>query len=231
VWERREALGATAEAGTAWGYVVLVAGIALLLFGEAAAFGYAARVSLLVVLAGLVLYLWGAVALRLLTFPIAYLLFMIPPPAVVMNQIAFPLQLMAARLATASLDALGIPVFREGNIIALAPVRLEVTEACSGIRSLVALLALGVIFAYLTQRSWWARVLLVLSTIPIALVTNAARITLTGVLVQVFGPTAGIGFYHEFSGLVIFGLAFVLLIVEGFLLNRMTPSVSPARAS
>ena len=223
VWERREALRRAADGGSAWGYVLLVAGVGLLLVGEAATFGYAARVSLLVVIVGLILFLRGTEALRILTFPVAYLLFMIPPPAIIMNQIAFPLQLMAARLATASLDALGVPVFREGNVISLAPVQLEVTEACSGIRSLVALLALGVIFAYLTQRAWGPRVILALSTVPIALVTNAARITLTGLLVEAFGPAAGIGFYHEFSGLVIFGLAFVLLVAEGLVLTRLAP--------
>ncbi len=221
VWERREALQRSGDRGNAWGYVLLVASIALLMVGEAATFGYAARVSFLLALAGLIVFLRGADALRIVTFPLAYLLFMIPPPAVVMNAVAFPLQTMAAKLATNTLDVLGVPVFREGNVIALAAVRLEVTEACSGIRSLVALLALAVIFAYLTQRRWGPRVFLALSAVPIAIVTNAARITLTGVLVEIFGPGAGLGFYHEFSGLVIFVLAFLLLAAEGLVLSRL----------
>jgi len=202
--------------------------VVLLVVGTAATFGYAARVSLLVGLAGLILFLRGSQTLRTVVFPLAYLLFMIPPPAIIMNQIAFPLQLMAARLATGTLDLIGIPVLREGNVIDLAPMRLEVTEACSGIRSLIALLALAVIFAYLTQRRWGPRVLVALSAIPIALITNAARITLTGVLVETVGPAAGIGFYHEFSGLVIFVLAFLLLAAESVVLSRILRTPRPA---
>jgi len=228
VWERREALERTSERGTPWGYIVLLASVVMLIVGTAATFGYAARLSLLLGIAGLILFLRGSQTLRTVTFPLAYLLFMIPPPAIIVNQIAFPLQLMAARLATGTLDLMGIPVLREGNVINLAPMSLEVTEACSGIRSLIALLALGMIFAYLTQRRWGPRVLVALSAIPIAMVTNAARITLTGVLVEVVGPAAGVGFYHEFSGLVIFVLAFLLLATESMILSRLLRAPRPA---
>jgi len=221
VWERRRELRRIPARVSRWGYPLLLAGIALLVLGQAATFGYAARISLLLVLAGLVLFLAGPRVLRAVAFPLAYLLFMIPPPAIVMNAIAFPLQLMAARLATGSLDLLGVPVLREGNIITLAPMRLEVTEACSGIRSLIALLALAVIFAYFTQRTPLPRVLVALSAIPIALVTNAARIALTGMLVEGIGPAAGLGFYHVFSGLLVFALALVLLAVESLALSRL----------
>jgi len=220
LWERRDALQRTPVRGSAWGYVLLVLSAGLLIVGEAASFGYAARVSLLVALAGLILFLRGAEALRIAAFPLAFLLFMIPPPAIVMNQIALPLQLLAAKFATGTLDALGVAVLRQGNVIALAPVRLEVTEACSGIRSLVALLALAVLFASLSRRRWEIQALITLSAIPIALITNAARITVTGVLVDTVGPSAGMGFYHEFSGLVIFLLAFVLLAVETVALSQ-----------
>jgi exosortase len=228
VWERRAPLRRCAVRVCPWGYGVLLAGIILLVLGQAATFGYAARLSLLVVLAGLVLFLAGPQVLRVAAFPLAYLLFMIPPPAVLVNRIAFPLQLLAARLATGSLDLLGVPALREGNIITLAPMRLEVTEACSGIRSLVALLALGVIVAYAGHTWWLPRVAVALSAVPIALVTNAARIALTGVLVETVGPRAGVGFYHAFSGLAVFVLAFVLLAAESLAIARATPRAGEA---
>lgn len=227
-WERRARLRRCVARVCPWGYGVLLAGIALLVLGQAATFGYAARLSLLIVLAGLVLFLAGPQVLRIVAFPLAYLLFMIPPPAVLVTRIAFPLQLLAARLATGSLDLLGVPVLREGNIITLAPMRLEVTEACSGIRSLVALLALGVIVAYAAHTRWLPRIAVALSAVPIALATNAARITLTGVLVETVGPRAGVGFYHGFSGLVIFVLAFVLLAAESLAVARAAPRAARA---
>jgi len=146
---------------------------------------------------------------------------MVPLPDMILDRIAFPLQLMAAKLATGTLDLVNIPVLREGNIISLASVQLEVSEACSGIRSLVALLALAAIYAYLTQKRWVPRFGVFLSAIPIALVANAARVTLTGVLVEWFGPGMALGFYHAFSGLLIFVLAFGLLAVSSLTISRI----------
>lgn len=226
IWDRRHQVRRCRTRVSIWGYVALVLGLALLIIGQAATFGFAVRLSLLVVLAALVLFLVGPDVLRVLTFPLAYLLFMVPLPAPILNQIAFPLQLMAAKLATGTLDVMNIPVFREGNIIDLASVRLEVTEACSGIRSLVSLLALAVIFAYLTQKTWGPRLAVALSAIPIALVTNAARVTLTGVLVAAISPQMAMGFYHAFSGLLIFVLAFGLLTTEGLLFSWLGKSTA-----
>src|SRR2546430_6984348 len=139
--------------GSAWGYLVLLVGLILLIVSQAGTFGFPARLSLLVVLTGLPLFLGGSELLRVVSFPLAYLLFMIPLPAPALNQITFPLQLQAARLATSTLDLLNVPVLREGNIINLPLMRLEVAEACSGIRSLISLLALAVIYAYLDRKS------------------------------------------------------------------------------
>jgi len=122
---------------------------------------------------------------------------------------------------------LGIPVLREGNIIDLPAIRLEVTEACSGIRSLISLLALAVIFAYFVRRTWRDRVIMSLSAIPIAIVANAARIALTGVLAQMFGAAAAQGFYHLFSGWLIFIVSFALLTAEERLLPNSRPRGLP----
>lgn len=222
IWQRRESLRHCQARGSPWGYLVLLAGLMLLIISQAGTFGYPARLSLLVVFTGLILFLAGPKVLRAVAFPLAYLLFMVPLPAPALNQIAFPLQLQAARLATATLDVLNVPVLREGNIIDLPSMRLEVAEACSGIRSLISLLALAVIYAYFAHRKWGARVALALSAIPIALVANAARVALTGVLVETVDPRVALGFYHTFSGVVIFGLAFGLLALESLVLFRLS---------
>ncbi len=178
------------------------------------------RVSLVVLIAGLVLYHGGWRYLKGMAFPIVFLLFMIPWPAIILNALTFPLQLLAARLSTSSLQLMNLPVYREGNVIFLPHATLEVVEACSGIRSLVSLLALAVVFAYMTQRHVWKIAVLVVSATPIAIIANAFRIWGTGVLAHVYGPQAAEGFYHTFAGWLVFVIAFVLLTVEGAVLSR-----------
>jgi exosortase len=221
VWERRERLRALAPNPSAWGLVLLVAGAGLLLLGHVAAELFTMRVSLLVILAGLVLYLRGREHLRMLAFPIFFLIFMIPPPAIVFNAITFPLQLFAARTAAASLELLAVPVLREGNLITLAHTTLEVAEACSGIRSLVTLLALATAYASFTQPDYWRRIVLVLSSIPVAVLTNAARVVGTGVLAHFFGAGIAQDFFHTFSGWFVFVVAFALLFGEGIILGAL----------
>lgn len=147
---------------------------------------------------------------------------MVPWPAIVLNTLTFPLQLLAARLSTASLQLIDLPVYREGNVIFLPHTTLEVVEACSGIRSLVSLLALAMVFAYMTQRAAWQRLLLVLAAIPIAIIANAFRIWGTGVLAHFYGSQVAEGFYHTFAGWLVFVVAFILLGITGFLLSRLT---------
>lgn len=222
IWERRERLTKLTHAPSVLGFVVLMGGVGFFLLGNVAAELFTMRISLLVILAGLVHYLLGREHLRMLALPILYLLFMIPPPSIIFNAIAFPLQLFAARTATASLDLLGVPVLREGNLITLANTTLEVAEACSGIRSLITLLALAATYAYFTQQGLWRRGILFVSAVPIAIVANAARVAGTGILAHSFGERVAQGFFHTFSGWLLFATAFILLFVEGFLLNRLT---------
>lgn len=218
-WQRREKLAQIAPQTNWWGMVVLLGGLAVLLVGNIGAEYFLMRSSMIMVITGLVLYLCGLPYLRTLAFPIAFLLFMIPLPAIVLNKITFPLQLLAARLSTESLQFIGFPVYREGNIIFLPHTTLEVVEACSGIRSLVSLTALAVVFAYMTQRRVWKRVLLVISAIPIAIVANAFRIWGTGVLAHLYGTRVAEGFYHSFAGWMVFVAAFGMLLVEGVVIK------------
>ena len=146
---------------------------------------------------------------------------MIPIPSILMDRITFPMQLFASKTAALSLYFFGIPVLREGNVMLLANTSLEVAEACSGIRSLISLLALSVVFAYLSQRVTWKRIIVVLSTFPIAIIANAARVCGTGILAHHYGDKVAQGFFHGFSGWILFVVAFVCLFVVGALLSKV----------
>jgi exosortase len=226
-WERRQRLLGMAASASLSGAAVLAAGLLMLVVGSVGAELFLQRFSLVVVLAGLVWLILGTAFLRELAFPLAFLVFMIPLPAIVMNAVAFPLQLFAAQSATFCMQVAGIPVLREGNTIVLSNTTLEVVEACSGIRSLQALLALGAVYGYFTQKALWKRWALLVLSVPIAIAANAFRVAGTGFLAHFIGPEAAQGFYHSFAGWIVFAVAFVLLLGAGTLLSRLPEGGSP----
>ena len=179
------------------------------------------RSSLIVLLAGLVLYLFGREVLKALALPIGYLIFMVPIPYIIYDALAFPLKLFITKSSVIILQMMGVVVMREGNIIMLPTTTLEVADACSGIRSLMSLLALAAAYAFMLQTSTLKRIILILSAVPIAIITNAMRVIVTGILAQWWGAQAAEGFFHEFAGLAVFALAMVLLVAEGALLRRI----------
>ena len=193
------------------GLLVMVAAIVLLLLGSLGAELFLSRFSLVVLFTGIILFLAGWDVLRSVSFPLGYLIFMIPLPVIIYNQITFPLQLLASRLATISLGLLQVPVLRDGNILVLSNYSLEVVEACSGIRSLMTLISLAVAYGYLLEPRRWARFVLACLMVPIAIASNAVRITGAGILAHRFGPAAAEGFLHEFSGWVIFLVSLVFM--------------------
>ena len=221
IWERWDDLKKKKISPSLLGPVALCFGLACLVIGLVGAELYVQRFSLIIVLAGLVLLILGWRYLWILSFPIGFLIFMIPLPAIVVNTIAFPLQLFAAETATFCLFSLGIPVLREGNLIMLASTTLEVAEACSGLRSLLSLLALGTVYGYFSQDAVWKRWVLVILSIPIAIVANAFRVSGTGILAHYFGVEAAEGFYHTFEGWIVFVVAFVLLFFCGMILGKV----------
>lgn len=223
IWERRTRLSAIPSQPAFLGLGVVAAGLAMLLAGLLGAEQFLTRLSIIVVAAGAILFLFGWATCRVLVFPLSFLLLMIPIPALVFNQIAFPLQLLASRVGESVLSALGIPVLREGNVIVLAHTSLEVAEACSGIRSLISLLTLGIVYGYFTDPRIGMRLMIALSTIPIAIVTNGARVAGTGVAAHYYGVEAAQGFFHTFSGWLVFVVAFGLLFVVTRLLIRAVP--------
>jgi exosortase len=212
-----------------FGLLVMVGAVALLLVGSLGAELFTSRFSLMVLLAGIILFLAGWEVFRSVSFPLGYLIFMIPIPMIIYNQITFPLQLLASRLATFCLDLVQVPVLRDGNVLVLSNYSLEVVEACSGIRSLVTLISLAVAYGYLLERRHWVRYLLVVLMVPIAIASNAIRIMGAGVMAHRFGPAAAEGFLHAFSGWVIFVVALVLMFVCHRLLRGIGKSHGEAR--
>jgi exosortase len=211
VWQNRKRI-AEIPARPSWlGFVVVVGAAGILVLGVLGAENFLSRTSLLFLLAGLVIQFRGWQFFRALLFPWAVLFLMIPLPAIILNQVAFPLQFEASRLASGLLGLFGVPVLREGNIIKLPSLTLDVVQACSGLRSLVSLITFAVMFGYFFERRVWRRVLLILAAIPIAVVANGVRIMGSGFLGQYWDPDKAQGFFHLFSGWVIFLLSLGLL--------------------
>lgn len=219
LWVRRETLRKI-EITPSWsGLAVVIVGLAILVLGVYGAELFLSRLSLVIVLAGLVLLFGGREFLVELGFVFLVLLLAIPIPAIIFNQITLPLQTLAAKSASALLSNFGVPVLRDGNVIVLPMMKLEVAQACSGIRSLMSLLTVSILFGYFLERSLLCRVLLAAASIPIAIAANCIRIVGTGLSVQYWDPDKALGFFHEFSGWVIFVVSLVCLYVVHLMMS------------
>ncbi|HUX66132.1 MAG TPA: exosortase [Terriglobales bacterium] len=219
-WQQRAQLKALPARPTQWGLVLAVFSQVVYVVGYLGAEFFLQRTSLLLLLAAAVLYIWGWAHLRVHLFSLTLLFLAIPLPQLIFNAIAIPLQLLASAWAAALLNLCNIPVFREGNILALPQRTLDVAEACSGIRSLFSLIALAMMVAYFVPVRFWLKLWLVLSSVPIALAANALRIMATGLIGAYFGAEYSEGFFHAFSGWLIFVFAFALLLLEASLIDR-----------
>jgi exosortase len=204
LWDNRQQLRRTPIVPTWAGAPLVVLGLFELLVGVFGADLFLQRTSFIVLIAGLVWTLLGNAMLGRLKFVLFVLLLAIPLPTIVFNQITFPLQILASTWASQLLQSVGVPVLRDGNIINLPAMPLEVAEACSGIRSLMSLFTVAVIYGYFLEQATWRRVVLAFSSIPIAVAANVARIFGTGLCVQYWDPEKAMGFFHEFSGWLMF---------------------------
>ncbi|HKO95975.1 MAG TPA: exosortase [Pyrinomonadaceae bacterium] len=256
IWSQRARFALTPQSpATFLGLSAVGLAMISLWAGTAGAELFMQRMSLVLMLVGVVLYFWGFRLLKLLIVPLFLLVLAIPIPAILFNKVAFPLQLFASRCAVGAMSFFDIPVLRQGNVIELMPLgaletkKLEVVEACSGIRSLMTLVTLAVVFAYFTHprggssknggspssdaSSIGSRLrrygilrssVIVLSAVPIAIFTNALRVSGTGVLAHYYGTQIADGFFHSFSGWVIYVVAFLMLFAVGWILDRIKPS-------
>lgn len=211
LWQERDRLARIAPRPSWSGLIILAAGLCLLVLGQLGAELFLARFSLLLLLAGAVILFLGWEWFRAALFPWAFLALMIPIPAILFNQITFPLQLQASKVAAFTLPLFGVPILREGNVITLPSMSLEVAEACSGIRSLMSLATLAIIYGYLMEKRLWVRWALALASIPIAIAANSVRIIGTGLLVQYWDADKAEGYFHASWGWIIFVISLLML--------------------
>jgi exosortase len=223
LYQRRRPLQQVPLEPSNLGLPLMAGAIGLLLAGSLGAEFFVARFSLLFLLGGMLLFFAGWRMLRAVAFPLAFLALMIPLPAIIYNQVTFPLQLLASRLSSSWLELLGVPVLREGNVLVLPNYSLEVVEACSGIRSLMSLIALAVAYGYFVEKRLWARITLVILMLPIAVASNTMRVMGAGVLTYFSGPRAAEGFFHLFQGWLIFVSAVACMLVVHWLLSHLVP--------
>ena len=221
LWEKREELAAVEIKPNNYGLIVILGGLFLLVFGYAGTEYFTMRSSLIFLVAGIILYWFGWEVMKVVALPIGFLFFMVPLPYIVYDALAFPLKLFITKVSVISLKAMGVVVWRDGNIIQFPETVLEVADACSGLRSLMSLLAISVAYAFLMLSGNVKRLILVLLAVPIAMITNMARVIGTGFLAQYYGAAAAEGFFHEFAGLAVFAMAMVLLVISGAVLERV----------
>jgi exosortase len=211
IWQERQNLAQLPLRPSWSGLPIAALALCTLVVGQLGAELFLSRSSLLILLAGLIVLFCGWTYFRALLFPWAFLVLMIPIPTIIFNQITFPLQLLASRVSGLILPLLGVPVLREGNVINLPAMALEVAEACSGIRSLMSLVTLAIIYGYLMEKRLWVRWVLAFASVPIAVVANSVRIIGTGLLVQYWDPEKAEGYFHASWGWIIFVISLVML--------------------
>jgi exosortase len=229
IWDQRHVFLATPQKPSWAGVPLVVVGLFILLVGVFGADLFLSRVSFILLSAGVIWTLLGRAMLGKSMFLLFVLALSIPFPTVLFNHITFPLQILASEVASNVLPVLGVPVLREGNVINLPAMPLEVAEACSGIRSLMSLFTVAVIFGYFLERGTPRRSLLAFASVPIAVLANVARIVGTGLCVQYWDPQKAMGFFHEFSGWLMFLVSLTLLYLVHTVMGRIMPQSVPAQ--
>jgi exosortase len=231
LWRSRNELKAIEPAPSWTGLPLIVGALLTLMLGVLGAELFLSRVSLLLLLAGLIILFRGWPFFRAVLFPWAILILMIPIPTIILQRFTFPLQMLASKVAATLLSLTGVPVLREGNVIVLSVMPLEVAEACSGIRSLLSLVTLAIIYGYLMDHRKWVRMVLALSAVPIAVAANSFRIVGTGLLVQYWDPEKAEGFFHSFSGWLIFVVSLIMLFALHGLIVRLWKSAPEVKSA
>ncbi len=217
-WQRRELLLATPRKPNGWGLFLVVFAAAEALAGTLGAELFTARLAFVIALVGVILYLGGTRWIRILSFPLLLLLFMIPIPAIIYAQLTLKLQMLASQLGEIMISAAGIPVLRAGNTLQLPSQTLDIAEACSGIRSLMSLAFLSLVYSYFADKRVWMRWVLLAATIPIAIGANGVRVAVTGMLSEINTKLAQ-GAYHETEGYIVFIVAMAALLLTHRLIS------------
>jgi exosortase len=211
-WQRRHTVAAIPRKPNGWGLFLVIFAALEGLAGTLGAELFTARMAFVIALVGVILYVGGTRWVRALAFPLLLLPFMVPIPAIIYAQLTLKLQMLASQLGEIMISAMGIPVLRQGNTLILPSQTLDIAEACSGIRSLMSLAFLSLVYAYFADKRVWMRWALLLATIPIAIGANGVRVAVTGLLSEINTQLAQ-GAYHEAEGYIVFVVAMAALIV------------------
>jgi len=223
LWDKRDVIRKL-HVKSSWAVLPgLIFFVLLSIYGILGSSGNISMPSLPILIILFAIFCFGWAAIKELIVPLGFLVFMIPVPAILERYLGLVLKSVSSRMGGAIIDALNIPVHVSGNVIDLGVTQLQVVDACSGMRYLFALLALGVVYAYFFEKATWKRIVAVLSTIPIAVITNGIRIGITGILTEKYGAAMAEGFFHGFSGWVLFMVAFACLFVVGRILALFPP--------
>jgi exosortase len=225
IWQKRDELAVIPKTPSKWGLPILYTGVALHLISALLRVYFSSGFSLLIVLIGLVLHLYGDKVFRKIWFPILFIIFMLPTPLVIITWASFKLKLFAAQISAFLLNKMGIMAIREGSMIYMRESYVVVDDVCSGLRSLISLTALGSLFAYMFKGPVWKKTLLFLSTIPIAVITNVFRVIILASVSEIWGAKYAEGFLHDATGFMVFVLAFILLIAVVNLLEDKNDEV------
>ena len=211
--QKKEDLAKAKRARSGWGLPLIIAGMLAHMFGALMRVYFISGFSMLLVLVGLILFFYGATVFKHIKFPVLFLAFMIPVPMVLVTNISFKMKIFAAKIATSILNNSGIPAVRDGSLIRMRHAQVIVDDICSGLRSLISLLALGGIFAYWMKSTMVRRLVLFLTAIPIAIITNVLRVVFLSCVAEIWGVEIAGGVLHDISGFLVFAIAFVLLYV------------------
>lgn len=224
VWSQRGKLNQTQSYFSYWGLLFLMLGVGQFIVGSVGAEHFLQSTSMIVIILGTALFLWGWGVMRIVLVPAAYLMFMIPLPAIIWNKFAFSLRLFATEIAVFFIQAMGLIVLREGNVLIMPNATLEVVDACSGLRSLISLLALSALISFMSPFPLWKKWLLFLFAIPIAIISNIIRLIVTVVFSQKFGIDITQGFSHTLSGFLVFCIGIMLFFIAYKLLSILPGS-------
>ena len=223
IWEKRKDFAATPSSPSRAGFPLLLLGIGFYFLGELGGEYYTLYLSSWLLLIGICLLHLGWRKLKTILFPLFFILTMFPPPNFIYNKVSVELKLLSSQLGVTLMQLYGMSAYREGNIIDLGFTQLQVVDACSGLRYLIPLIVLGILLAYFFKAAFWKRAFLVISVVPLSIITNSLRIALTGIFYEVWGPSVAEGFFHGFSGWFIFMFSLALLLLEMKLLIKIFP--------
>lgn len=226
IWRKRDVLKATPAMPEFKGFFVLLAGISLLMIGYVAFEPFIRRYSIIITIMGLIYFLLGKRILKILLFPVGYLMFMIPMPYIMFKSMAVHLRVISTKVTYSVIELFGIPIIQEGTTLQLPNVTLEVIDWCTGIQSIIAVTAIAVLYAYFTQRSSISRIILVLLAIPIAIIGNMFRLVITVCLAYFYGESVLKGIVHQFQGTINFLFTLFLLVIAGGIVERIEIKLS-----